>query len=393
MKTNKQDIDDLEFHHILINDKEAFTPPKEAKEAVFAALNLSKYSAVPATISGTSKFANILKKAIIPAAAGLIVAVSSYLYLDKNETKSEVTRALNYTINTTEAVMNTSTSQSDNNSDMQALSRLNVPIARSEKLSNQIRKINFAPRSSQASYYSKDDNVVANREKNDANDARIVDNTVNNANLAQEAETETISKKDFFELSGSPINVQNQKISMKFSPFDPSDYINKGRSTDIELMVKGVGGSAVIADNMPINDFANSFAVGGYLPIKDDKSLLIGFVAGKEQYAKKYFNREDSKKVDYSGVVSSLWLGISAKYRFDEVATGTLFSFEPFAEVGLGAGEIGPLSRASVGIEKDIFSSISANISADFSSMFYNNRYDWFASKKFGISAGIVVKM
>ncbi len=408
MKIQIQDIDDLEFHHILKNDKEAFTPPEESKEAVFAALNIGKYGKAPVAISTAARVKLLLKKAIIPVAAGLFIGVSTYLYNDNdanNAINEKIASETNATAKTESVMYSASQESSDNTILAENATRISksIPIARIEKLSNQVRNNNFAPNSSAVnnintrdySYASEDYSSEINADNADIN-ANLVDNTADVASLAQEAETMPISKKDYIELSGSSISVQNANNAMQglpFAPFEQSSYISRGRSNDFELMMKGIGGSAVIADKMPINDFANSFTVGGYIPIKEDKSLLIGFVAGKEEYAKKYFNREDSRKLDYTATMPSLWFGISAKYRFDEVAAGSVFSFEPFAEVGLGAGEIGPLSRASVGIEKDIFSSISANISADFSSMFYNNRYDWFASKKFGISAGIVVKM
>lgn len=401
MKKQIQDIDDLEFHHILKNDTEAFTPPEESKEAVFAALNIGKYGKAPVAISTAARVKLLLKKAIIPVAAGLFIGVSTYLYNENdanNAINEKIASETNATAKTESVMYSAPKASSDDTilaENATGISK-SIPIARIEKLSNQERNNNFAPNSSAVNNINTRDYSSESIENNADINANLVDNTADVASLAQEAETMPISKKDYIELSGSSISVQNANNAMQglpFAPFEQSSYISRGRSNDFELMMKGIGGSAVIADKMPINDFANSFTVGGYIPIKEDKSLLIGFVAGKEEYAKKYFNREDSRKLDYTATMPSLWFGISAKYRFDEVATGTIFSFEPFAEVGLGAGEIGPLSRASVGIEKDLFYSISANISADFSSMFYNNRYDWFASKKFGISAGIVVKM
>ncbi len=407
---------DEQFSEILQNDFQAFTPPSEAKNAVFAALNIPLPNTAPTGANGAEKIAPslllLLKRAAIPVAVGLMITLSGYFYFNSASHFKKGADEISTITNQNTSIQNPSelSIQKENNLGNNIIDNdvvdNNTVIVNGDKNVNMNKiKANIPMASSSKTEKAMPAPVGKKNTINNRNTENI-ENTVNIEN--SDFSTNQVANQqlnNIYGLSSGNLNNNNINNNSRNQDFP----INRGEnlaipsifSTDVfsatiysdtkkfELCLKGIAASTLEQSSKFGEGVGTSFIVGGFMPMSEGQNFNVGVLIGKEPFFKKFFNKEEPSIVESYASPSVLWFAIAAKYRLGEVGAG-FFSFKPFAEIALGAGELGPLSRLSAGIEKPIFGGLSASVSADFSAMFYNNRYEWFASKKMGISAGLI---
>ncbi len=393
--TNSQIFDpsnENAFRDILQNDTQAFTPPESAKNEIFKALNFNRNPLYNTDKIGYFSLFKSLKKVIVPISAGLLIFLGTYFVINLNKD------FLQYDLNI-EDIVNQKTDKANTE-----LSKLNFGIISSNKDKNTKNYPVSSTVNSKVDEKQSSKNQISKSNKNNSNlfNNQIEANTIADNIEKNQLITENLnfSKNDFYMLSNyNTYNnwsgfENNQRLSnnsqpsfAQQNPFVFNSNFTKNKYS-FQIIFKGVLGTTFNQNYNFGSDYLNSFLAGAYTTMESLDNFQIGILFGKEPFEKKFFNKEDRDIVEYSLNQSAFWLAIAGKYSFPEVNFSVL-NIRPFAEIAIGAGEVGPLARASAGVEQQIIGNLAANISVDFATMFYNNRYNWFTSKKLGVSAGL----
>lgn len=379
--------DDTLISQTIRSDAKAFNPPPEAKNEIFKALGMQPpYAPAAGAAGGILALITFFKKSAIPAAAGILAIFLLYYYYnnDSNQQQAENTYA-----NVKSSVNQASKLQNVSHGDQNSAQNNNAAIPMASSIhqieSNKPKVTGFAVNNQNQLTQAENHNISNSPNLNLSDNVAPEVSPARNAseNLYQISPNTAVVGA--YTLSG--YRTYNPKEIFTFNLFNNSYDEAPGKYV-IELSLKGIVGTTFDANNKFGDGINKSFVIGAYIPTSNEKQMSVGLLVGNEPFAKKFFNKEYPSVVEYTDNPSTLWLAVAAKYRSNELQLG-IMSFRPFAEVALGAGSIGPMSRLSAGIEKQVFANISANISADFSTMFYNNGYKWFVSPKLGVSAGI----
>lgn len=379
--------DENAFSEILKYDSKAFTPPESAKTEVFKELNLN-HNAIyyQAGKAPYHPFIKVIKKVAVPIAAGLLIFLGTYLVMN-----------MNYgVVKNDNSIDNINNNNSINNSKIFSIVNKNTekyPIASSIKAEKANKQFSL---NENAQYIENNAKMNENAIGTNYITEEIIENNIT-ANLIS-------TKDDFYQLSNNTgirnwsgaefnqlINYNTSNDYQRPYPFIFNTH-SSNKKYSFQLVFKGLLGTTFSEMNNFKDGYFNSFMAGGYTTMESIGNFQIGVIFGKEQFAKKYFNKEERNIIEYTNNQSTFWMALAGKYSFPEVNLSVL-NIRPFAEIAIGAGEIGPMARASAGIQQQIIGNLAANVSVDFATMFYNNRYNWYASKKLGVSAGLMYNL
>ena len=165
--------------------------------------------------------------------------------------------------------------------------------------------------------------------------------------------------------------------------------LNRSTSTPVTLSFRGVSAENSVSTS-GIGSSISSFAAGIYTSLTSSSDLTVGLEFGCEPFAKKYFDKSNPDMQIAEKSVNAFWGAVGINYSYSgNDGKGIFAGFKPSATLLLGAGEIGPTIRTSIGISHSITSNVSAYVGFESAAMFYNNRYKWYASQNSGITAGI----
>lgn len=126
-----------------------------------------------------------------------------------------------------------------------------------------------------------------------------------------------------------------------------------------------------------------AFAVGGYWQFTP--ALAFGVEGGQESYDQT-LRRVQGDTLQIDQRPSYIWGGLGLRYYLPQVAIGDL---HPFAQTTIGGTSAGPLVRLRMGGELKMFGPLSANASAELSSLIYTFDGQRFTSARWGLTFGM----
>ncbi len=126
-----------------------------------------------------------------------------------------------------------------------------------------------------------------------------------------------------------------------------------------------------------------AFAVGGYWQFTP--ALALGLEGGQESYDQT-LRRVQGDTLQIDQRPSYIWGGVGLRYYLPQVAIGDL---HPFAQTTIGGTSAGPLVRLRMGGELKMFGPLSANASAELSSLIYTFDGQRFTSARWGLTFGM----
>lgn len=126
-----------------------------------------------------------------------------------------------------------------------------------------------------------------------------------------------------------------------------------------------------------------AFAIGGYWQFAP--TLALGLEGGQESYDQT-LRRVQGDTLQIDQRPSYIWGGVGLRYYLPQVAIGDL---HPFAQTTIGGTSAGPLVRLRMGGDLKMFGPLSANASAELSSLIYTFDGQRFTSARWGLTFGM----
>lgn len=207
-----------------------------------------------------------------------------------------------------------------------------------------------------------------------------------NDNFSSNSANNLIS--DNYTMHAVPVSASSNLIPQSDLPLI-KDRIHAKSATPLTLSLRGISSENLNLQNSSAVQ-TNSFALGIYTPLSQNSDFKIGLEVGREPFDKKYFDRGNPNEIIAEKSVNTFWGALAINYSYSgKSGRGIAGGLKPTVSLMLGAGEIGPTVRSSIGLEQSISRNVSAYVGIEGSAMFYNNRYNWFSSRNFGITAGV----
>ncbi len=367
---SSEQFDDEEIYRLLREENKYMTPPPQVRQNLINSVRMINKSAGLSTASGT--LSGIIKKVGIPIAAG-IAMYFSVLYMNNDADNAA---------NIPNPQHSNATAQS-----VQIPSNKAIPIVSSieNHSANNNSTINISSKT--ASTNSAINSNITDLSSSTIDDKpELIDNRITNIQNASSNLIDGINYSYINSEYYSPNKPQTDGISL--SNLLNTNSIDYKSSDRYVISVRGMAGTTFADNYNASSSIPNSLALGIYKSISGSDNLSIGLEFGREPYQKKFFNKYEPNQLEYVDNPNTIWGAVGVKYRIAEWNIAGL-ALTPFTGLLLGAGEIGPMGRLNIGIDQQITNRISVTIGAEFSTMLYNNKVQWYSSNKFGITAGI----
>ncbi len=338
-------------------------PPTGSKEKLFAAAGLAAFTTQPAKAGG-SFFAGIgsvlSSKFFVGAVSAIVAAVGAFLLSGalRNDVVEYPTISEDF-LNTTPAVeIVTPAEKTTPNRPTE------TPYVSSFAIS--------APRSTQA---------IDNESAPVRRIAAVDDNRASTEVLRPK---QSLGAGEYLSAMAPKIN----PISEDFGLTPRSTY--EGFNLDkFSLQTRGFNGVSFPSVDLPPLDYSfNNIALGFYYDLDDRNS--VGIEVGRESFLQRYDGYEDGDKVVYEQNYTALWMGLGYKYKGDEIPG--ILDARPFVAGFLGAAEVGPVMRSTLGFEYIYLDRFSFFGGLEATALTYLYQNSFFVTTKIGATYGVSLK-
>ena len=370
MATDKDLFDELKQHlairEAIRKDTEAFTPPPETVNAVFASLGYRAPGVAPlpaAIIPKTAVWGKYLRRAV-PFALLLIGLVGSYsVFKSSTETDSPNSKFLKPDSKIEVASLNTVKAELPVvvSSEKHSIYKSAVVI---KKTTNR-KQVN--------STEMPDESVLQNNSETAAIDLpkASVNETKPNINIEQVSLLK--SKNNYFQDIQTTSSMNNYPSINKGVTVAP---LKLGSSNDLKLYIKNNNISA----SEPF--FMNMLIGINFISAGNSK---IGFEGGRQKYNVKVTDKND---VIYEDSRNVIWGAVSYRYEIQELSINDI---TPYAQISFGFNDFGKyLARGSAGIEIIPFgNNLGINLGYDYSQLWYSTLGNPYSTNTLGFSFGL----
>lgn len=378
--------DMLSIRESIRKDTEAFTPPAELSKQVFS--NLGFVQPVP-----QSPYRPLFKYSVLALlliSFTTFVAFQSDMIFGNSSIESQAKNSLE-----NNEISNSLAKTSSQTTDNHSIVSNNIPVVSSIETStgkNLSNKTALRRNSIIRANTLSDNNLDANGifVTNEFSDDFVPNSNIIAQNSGTTNRVEILSHNTNSKLVEFPASNQYAAFNNSFifarsiSAFDiGSDRSNSKRSKTINL--RGIYAVSQDENKLQTN-VLNSFSASAFIQTGFAENLSLGVEFGREPYSQIFLN---SNAIDYNQQPTVMWLGVGARYDFNEI---NLFGTTPFSQIIAGGSELGPIGRVLIGTSKYLSNNIGFNIGIESSLMLYKNQNKYYTSDKIGITGGILYK-
>lgn len=184
--------------------------------------------------------------------------------------------------------------------------------------------------------------------------------------------------------SNSPsVNNQEYNNALPYIPIR-SDY-----NTKFNLSLRGITSKGNPDVTVPVNSNTLFNNVGLGLSYNLSDYHTVGIEAGKEAYPQAFSGTNYTERLKYQQNYSYFWYGATYKLSLSEMFVPKVFF--PYAQVFGGATTVGPLARATVGLQYRPDKRVTFSLGAEGSVLYYNYQGNLYNSQKYGLTYGVSI--
>lgn len=392
LQTEMKDL--LSIRDSVQNDIEAYTPPVEATQGVFARLgfNNPQTNPVPAPIPHSGGFmSNFLRKAWLPVATAIVASVGTFLLLQNNdemgfaqdESNIPVSRSVDnndYAAQSGNIIENAITNGAKSISRFSSISGIQNYDANSDQYSKSTADNTTA--NYNASYMSSPSFAVqifplrnrnaVNAQSDDADDIQLA--------MLSYAKPARSSGTDIFESNNS---LNFGEVEKDFYPMAISSGTGK---KGLSFAVRGIHAESYPGSNLPSKAYPifSNMSIGMHYDLSDN--FQAGIELGQEPFGQ--ILRTETEITYQNPMV--FWGAASLKYRAGQQLFN-LAGAEPFAQMMVGGTEMGPVVKGIVGLQ--FISSdwgFGMNFGVEGTTLIYDFNDELNRTDKLGLTYGII---
>ncbi len=356
----------LKMRESVRNDAEAFTPPIEATQGVFQKLGIAPPINVALNpTNGGAKFLPIFLRFGVPIVAILITSlITATIISNHYEAKIDELK------NQIPVVSSISDEFQQENS-----SSNNIIASQAVTQSSNNKNVE------QSTTVTKNNTILISQQSQELEVSQTIPSTSDYSNTY----SNDITLFNKFEINkynitfNRPSNIQSL-IGQPELIYQTKDELPN--SKNYLMTVGGVIGQNI---NSGINNMASGFNIGFY-PITS-KDIKIGFIFGREPFGIEILS-SSNRQYENDPTVPITWAGVAGRYEFSSVQMFN--STHPFCQVILGATEYGMLSKASTGIQIQVFNNIETAIGLEYSLLRYTSQLQTHYNNKLSFTANLL---
>lgn len=378
------------------NDTEAFTPPLEATNAVFAGLGFTSHleSGVnTAENSGATKkepIAVFFKRIAIPVAAVILATFVTFTALDnhnsgKLDEMSKELQALKHDIK-------------NNSKQVITGAEKNIPIIISkendENGDDNPEAVAIANPGYQAALSGNRNSVISTRAFDSEEDIAVVEPKVQNP-------ATSVSREKIYELNTfALLDIETNNLPRVMNGDRPMtlDFGSRnGTGNEYTIVARGITAQSYpsTALNPKTDPFFSNISVEGFreMPIKPEflNKFMAGFSFGQEEFAQ-IFNHQKPDKVYTTRVEQTSWNYwgcLSLRGEFESV--DWLKGCSPFVQMSLGGSNLGAIGKGIAGLNYVSESGLGMQLGLEFSTLLYKHQNILNNTNKLGLTYGLTV--
>ena len=382
----------------LSHDAEAFTPPLETTNSVFSRLDM--IPPIPSTsgfLKQGTKLPNekiFLKRIWVPVLTAILASLfTGAVFMNYYEGKIADFKKQIPTISSIETTDN------------------NIPSYDKSRISSKINEINNQ-NSLQANSFSEkslynDSKITGNQklynfqkviiQEQENSIIKNMDVEFKSPDETLQSQTNIITQPNLGKSYLIPIptpsysiksnNIASFPILISLKPEMHFYSDAKTKEKNYQVILRGINArsfpeTAVMPQAEPI--FSN-ISLATMIKIADNHKL--GFEFGQEQFSQVFTNIENNSTVRYEQNPMVFWMGFAYQYEMDKQEF--LFGGQPFGHLFIGSTEIGPLSKAILGLQYITESGIGVSLGIEGSLLLYENQKIRYTTKKLGFTYGL----
>lgn len=381
----------LAIRELVRSDVEAFTPPADFTNAVFANLGFQvpQVASLGLAANQSRPFYKKWKYALLLL---LLLGTGASIALINNQS-SDI-----------KAITNSNSNIKDSDA-QKSLDKNNIPVVSSIS-SNQIQNTKNTKSELNASA-NKSRGMALRNEKPAANDIAIANQSnnqiTNELNINKES---NIENNDLTQLAQNSEIIENVSPVLIISPirsFSGRYYsLNSGISINTRMpsfvfgnnsnfdrkwiiygrAIKNIYGDAYSKSN----NLSESFSIGILASTGIADNLSLGAEFGTEPYLQDVVL---NNKASYENQSTLNWFGVAARYDFKNLS---FMNINPYTQVVVAGSGIGPLARLSLGFSYESPAGIGAMINLEDSYLMYISNGNLNSFNKIGLSGGVFIK-
>lgn len=214
-----------------------------------------------------------------------------------------------------------------------------------------------------------------------------------------ESEGKSAESLDFIDLisMSGPVLMRFNDLSKQTTEkiFVTDNNYLKGRDNNYSLFLqlKSMSGTSfpyVSIDNQK-NELLSNFTISAFTPLSENWQL--GLEAGQESFSMSFWDIDDVDKYLYKieQNPSLIWAGLGVKYKWNEYIE-FLANSQHFVHLTIASTSVGPLFKASTGIQFVSDKGFGIIFGIDGGSLLYQNESKLYMSNKLGISYGMFMQ-
>jgi hypothetical protein len=384
---NKQ----IKIHLLTKSDMHNITIPSESTEAIFGNLGFSIPSAssnygTSALMRFTQSFSNRKTyKYLTSIATAVLVAFMLYSNFDENKSN----KAQNSSPSILHAQPVNIISDAKNNNYPNSFNRSNNNSAKASATAKSASIVD-----DNTSNYRTDNNSF-NNVANNEHSALATNNAQSNEEIVNI--NEPVNQVRIIEpihLSSSAGNLPYNSLLVSNTLFNQPLLPQSGFTQDaigIEVSWSKQNFNIAQPKNLPQVDKTFAFGSNFSILYNINQYHSLGFEFGEETFPEEflYFNGEQNTTIKQNP--NYQWF--AGSYRYMASNWQFLDMFTPYSKLIVGGARGGVLAKAQLGISWQLNSLISANISGEYGTFFYNVNKNLYHSDKFGIMYGLTMHL
>ncbi|MBM2815353.1 MAG: hypothetical protein HW421_2115 [Ignavibacteria bacterium] len=372
-------------------DTEAFTPPRSATERIFKSLGFAVPTPfnqapvqIPAAPVQSSSWSRYVSKYALTAVSSLTVFMVTFLFVS-NHFENKISELSNGN----KVAMQNSIGKTTGNIAGIELQKDNVTLKensfkqRIKKPVNNSIKAGFIPAFDESNKNNEvveniqNENVVTEKDKN----IELIKN--------HPVQYQNFISAGFDNLNRTALNDVEMNMPQPTLSYNQPVLDKKHRSPVILQLKQHKSWSYPNVNTIdPTASGLNDKSIGIYLPINPDFRLGVEF--GQESFGQVYNTLENNEKVHYEVNPSMFWFGVTGIY---EMTNLRLFDIvHPYCQILLGGSTGGSLLKTGVGMQVDLYKSLSFIVGCDAGMLMYVNQGNYYLSKKVGLNTGLQMK-
>ena len=358
----------LAIRESIRKDTEAFTPPRNSRKSVLAAVGLAPGGVINAPITQvaiqTGFWGGFWGKILMPVASAVVATIiTSLMFMNYYKPGDKSAQTGNQ--------------------------MKNVPVVSSVGTSsNEIKSVNTNNNAVAPPARKTRNNLISNNNRIiPVPDVIIVENNDMRepASVAYASLGTDLYRPAYLDYSNSVNNVI-PVISVSPKQFETISQWKKP-NLGITLMLRGIASRSFPTVELPSqsNPLLRNIALGGYVRLSD--GLDVGFEIGQENFGLIYYDKTEGGIINKNPILGWVGLGIKGKITkpVDFLAGG-----KPYLQVFAGGTELGPTGKILCGLEYSWDDGLGFIIGMEGGSLFYNANKKWYSTEKFGFNYGML---